>query len=90
MSRSVDIILLQPHTHADKRHPIGAPLTVTERDAVWLVREGVAKLARRVPGLHINTPNNPADESSTAAGEPAAASPADTTDTDPSTGDSHE
>lgn len=90
MTKSVPVILDRPHTHNGTLHAIGARLSLAERDAVWLIREGVAHLAKAVPGLHINLPNNPADESSTAAGEPAAAAPADTTDTDPTTGDHHE
>jgi hypothetical protein len=44
-----EIELLNPHTHAGVAHPAGTRLTVTERQAAWLLKLGVARMPAPVP-----------------------------------------
>lgn len=87
MTKTVAVILDRPHTHQGAAHAIGAQLSLAEHDAVWLIRQGVAHLAKPVRGLHINTPAA-ADAAPSAEPDPPTAPL--TPDTDPSTGDHHE
>lgn len=67
----MQIILNHPHTHAGKPHPAGAELTVSRRDAEWLVSIGVANYK---PGVHkrAGEHSSAARGANPAAGEPAA------------------
>lgn len=43
------IELLKPHTHAGVLHPAGALLTVSDRQAAWLVELGAAQAVAPIP-----------------------------------------
>lgn len=44
-----EIELLKPHTHAGQACAAGQLLTVTERQAAWLLKLGVARMPAPVP-----------------------------------------
>ncbi|MEW6446328.1 MAG: hypothetical protein AB1479_09885 [Pseudomonadota bacterium] len=45
----MQIILINPHTHAGREHPAGAALDVPHSVAVWLIEQGVARPADAAP-----------------------------------------
>ena len=46
MTTPTTIHLLKPHRHAGRNYPAGAPLTLPQRKAAWLIGVGVATAAK--------------------------------------------
>lgn len=46
------IELITPHTHAGRKYPAGATLTLPEHKAEWLKGIGVAKAAEAIEAEH--------------------------------------
>lgn len=53
------VTLIKPHTHAGKPYEPGAVLTLTDRDADWLVEVKVAKPGSTAPASADKTTDQP-------------------------------
>ncbi|NDP58005.1 MAG: hypothetical protein GZ090_01420 [Oxalobacteraceae bacterium] len=50
-SKTIQVTLTQPHTHAGVRHAAGAIITVPAADAQWLQKNGIGSIKPSRPSI---------------------------------------
>lgn len=70
MTAPTTIHLLKPHRHAGRGYPAGAPLTLPQRKAAWLIGIGVATAAKPAHLADMTT-SSPAPAPAIADAKPA-------------------